>query len=169
MTDYSDFTKRLALPDGFDPPQELRYDDVTARAISRHDVAEDVRGINASLDLIPTTRGGNWPTGPVTDEEIIVDEYWHECEFRDGKSFSFILRTTHHGYIGCAYFYPMGVRRPLTVDLAEHDVDVSWWVTPRAYDDGYYLKSFRALQQWVTEDYAFRAPFYSNVEIPEPD
>jgi hypothetical protein len=28
-----------------------------------------VRGINASLDLIRRTRGGTWPTGPVTEEE----------------------------------------------------------------------------------------------------
>jgi hypothetical protein len=166
VTDYSGLTKKLALPDGFDPPSELRFDDVTARAITRHDVAEDVRGINASLDVIRAQRGGSWPTGPVTEEEIIVDEYWHECEFRDGKSFAFILRTQGEAYIGCAYFYPMGVRQPLTADLAQHDVDVSWWVTPEALRDGYYEKVFRALQQWATQDYPFRSPHFSNVQSP---
>jgi hypothetical protein len=169
MTDYDAFTKKLALPRDFEPPRELRFDDITARAITRDDVSEDVRGINASLDLIRATRGGRWPTGPVTEEEIIVDEYWHECEFRDRKSFAFILRTTDHGYIGCAYLYPLGVRRTLTADLARCDVDVSWWVTPPAYDDGYYLKVFRALQHWATHDYPFRSPHYSNAQIPEPD
>jgi RimJ/RimL family protein N-acetyltransferase len=164
--DLTPYTKKLALPTSFVPPRELRYDDVSARAITRDDVAEDVRGINASLDLIRETRGGKWPTEAVTEDEIIVDEYWHECEFRDGKSFSFILRAQGHGYIGCAYFYPMGVRRPLTPELAEHDVDISWWVTPDAHDAGYYGKVHEALKRWATEDYPFHRPFYSNSRIP---
>lgn len=164
--DLTPYTKKLALPTGFVPPRELRYDDVSARAITRDDVAEDVRGINASIDLIRETRGGSWPTEAVTEEEIIVDEYWHECEFRDRKSFSFILRTQDHGYIGCAYFYPMGVRRPLTPELAEHDVDISWWVTPDAHHAGYYGKAHEALQRWATEDYPFNRPFYSNARMP---
>jgi integrase len=40
----------LALPAGFDAPRLLRYDDVTAHAITRDDLGADVRGINASLD-----------------------------------------------------------------------------------------------------------------------
>lgn len=166
MIDYSAFTKKLAVPDGFTAPRELRFEDVIATAITRHDVYEDVLGINASLDLIPATRGGDWPSGPVTEEDILVDEYWHECEFRDGKSFSFILRTTDRGYIGCAYLYPMGARQPLTAELARCDVDVSWWVTPPAYHAGYYATAFRALQRWVTHDFPFRAPHYSNTQPP---
>ncbi len=52
-----------------------------------------MRGINASLDLIRETRGGTWPTGPVTEEENYVDLVWHECEFRDGKSFTFCVEA----------------------------------------------------------------------------
>ncbi|MBF8192434.1 hypothetical protein ITP53_43495 [Nonomuraea sp. K274] len=91
MTDLSGYAKKLALPSGFDAPRLLRYDDVTAHAITRDDLVADVRGINASLDLIRETRGGTWPTGPVTEE---------------------------------------------------------------------------ALQRWVTEDYPFTRPHYSNVRIP---
>jgi hypothetical protein len=69
MTDPSGYAKTLALPAGFDAPRLLRYDDVTAHAITRDDLGADVRGINASLDLIRETRGGTWPTGPVTEEE----------------------------------------------------------------------------------------------------
>jgi hypothetical protein len=42
----------LAVPAGFDAPRRPRYDDVTAHAITRDDLGADVRGINASLDLI---------------------------------------------------------------------------------------------------------------------
>jgi hypothetical protein len=69
MTDPSGYAKTLALPAGFDAPRLLRYDDVTAHAITRDDLGADVRGINASLDRIRETRGGTWPTGPVTEEE----------------------------------------------------------------------------------------------------
>jgi hypothetical protein len=62
MTDPSGYAKTLALPAGFDAPRLLRYDDVTAHAITRDDLGADVRGINASLDLIRETRGGG-PTG----------------------------------------------------------------------------------------------------------
>jgi hypothetical protein len=164
--DLTPYTKKLVLPAGFVPPKVLRYDDVVARGITRDDVAEDVRGINVSLDLIRETRGGSWPTEAVTEQEIVVDEYWHECELRDHKSFSFILRIDGDGYIGCAYFYPMGVRHPLTPDLAEHDVDVSWWVTPKAYEAGYYAKVYDALRQWASHDYPFVRPYYSNVRSP---
>jgi hypothetical protein len=35
MTDPSGYAKTLALPAGFDAPRLLRYDDVTAHAITR--------------------------------------------------------------------------------------------------------------------------------------
>jgi len=76
--DLTPYVKKLVVPAGVVPPRQLRYDDVVASAITREDVAEDVRGINASLELIRETRGGSWPTEAVTEDEIIVDEYWHE-------------------------------------------------------------------------------------------
>jgi hypothetical protein len=62
--DYARLTKKLTLPVGSAAPRRLGYDDLVATAISRHDLADDVRGINMSLDLIQQTRGGALPTGP---------------------------------------------------------------------------------------------------------
>ena len=103
-----------------------------ARAISREDLAEDVRGINASLELIRRTRGGGWPTEAVTEEFNFVDLVWHELEFRDGDSYTYAVHDANGGYLGCGYLYPMGRRTELTEALLRHDVDVSWWVTPPA-------------------------------------
>jgi hypothetical protein len=138
--DYRGLVKSLDLPSGFVAPAELAYENIRARAISRADLREDVRGINASIDIIQRTRGGGWPTEPVTEDFNYVDLVWHELEFRDGHSFTY----------------------------AVYDVDVSWWVTPSAYDKGYYTKLYAALQQWVTRDYPFTMPYYSNTEIPNP-
>jgi len=43
---------------------------------------------------------------------------------------------------------------------------VSWWVTPEAYDRGHYVGLHRALREWVTMDFPFTTPYFSNREIP---
>jgi hypothetical protein len=58
------------------------------------------------------------------------------------------------------------VRAELTEELLRYDVDVSWWVTPAAYEQGQYAKLYAALQRWVTDAFPFRLPYYSNREIP---
>ncbi len=164
--DYHDFVRRLTRPDGFTAPAELAHGEVTARAITRADLADDVAGINASLALIRRTRGGGWPTEAVTEEYDYVDLVWHECEFRDGGSYTYVLRDPAGGYLGCCYLYPMGGRTKLTEDLLAHDVDVSWWVTPDADDRGYYPRVYAALRHWLAEDFPFREPYFSNRQIP---
>jgi hypothetical protein len=163
--DYGGFIKKLLLPPGFTAPVRLAYDDLVATPLSRDDLHEDVRGINASVSLIKQTRGG-WPTEPVTEEFDFVDLVWHECEFREGFSFAYVVYDTDRDYLGCCYLYPMGRRTELTQELLGHDVDVSWWVTTDAYERGYYEKLYRALGHWLAEQFPFDAPYYSNAEIP---
>ena len=165
--DLSQFIKRLRLPDGYAAPRELTYEDVVIRAITRDDLEDDVAGINASMELIRRTRGGQWPSEPVTAEYNYVDLVWHELEFRDGDSFTYVVRRQDGTYLGCAYLYPMGRRRPLSEELLPYDVDVSWWVTPEAYERGDYAKLYRALREWLVDAFPFDAPFYSNAEIPQ--
>ncbi|MEV6491160.1 GNAT family N-acetyltransferase, partial [Actinoplanes sp. NPDC051633] len=117
--DYSGLIRKLALPAHFQAPTELRYEDIHARAISRTDLSDDVRGINASQDLIRRTRGGSWPSEPVTEEFNYVDLVWHEAEFRYGYSFTYAVYDTAGAYLGCCYLYPMGRRTPLSEELIE--------------------------------------------------
>jgi hypothetical protein len=166
--DVTGLVKRIALPDGFEAPTELAFGDVRAHAITRADLGDDVAGINASLELIRRTRGGSWPSAPVTADGNYIDLVWHECEFRDGKSFTYVLTDDRGGYLGCCYLYPVGTRTPMSVGLLEHDIDVSWWVTPGAYEAGHYATAFAALREWVTVDFPFANPHFSNVELPEP-
>jgi hypothetical protein len=163
--DLTGLVKRLAVPADSDIPRTLAHGVIHAHAITRDDLDDDVAGINASLDLIRRTRGGDWPTEPVTPDGNYVDLVWHECEFRDLKSFTYVLTSPDHGYIGCLYLYPVGARRPLTADLIRHDVDISWWVTPTAYDAGLYTAVHDALQHWVGTDLPFTDPLYSNVQL----
>lgn len=44
--------------------------------------------------------------------------------------------------------------------------DVSWWVTPSAYQAGYYTMVLRALRHWLAGELPFKEPYFSNREIP---
>jgi hypothetical protein len=83
MSDLTGFVKSLHLPPGVVIPHEMAFEDLRARALSRADLADDVAEINSSIHLIETTRGGGWPTEPVSEEFDYVDLVWHELEFRE--------------------------------------------------------------------------------------
>ena len=85
---------------------------------------------------------------------------------RASGSLSVAVYDTSDRYLGCCYLYPMGRRTQLTEELLKYDVDVSWWVTPPAYEEGYYTKLYRALGHWLVEELPFKEPYYSNREIP---
>jgi hypothetical protein len=163
---YERLTKKLVTPPGFQVPERLRYEHLEARALTRADLADDVRAINGSLDLITRTRGGGWPTGPVSEDDDFVDLVWHECEFRDGYSYSYAVYANSGMYVGCCYLYPLGRRTELSAELLDYDVDVSWWVTPEAYERGDYHDLYAALQRWLACEFPFWRPHYSNREIP---
>jgi hypothetical protein len=164
--DYTQFIKKLDLPAGFAAPTQLAHDDLVATAINRTHLHDDVAGINASIELIQRTRGGRWPTGPDTEEHNFIDLVWHEAEFREGASFTYAVYETEGQYLGCCYLYPLGGRTRLTEELLGYDLDVSWWVTPAAYEQGQYLRAFRALRHWLANEFPFWTPYYSNAEIP---
>lgn len=164
--EYQRFLKKLELPDGVVAPTELTYQDIVATALTRADLADDVRGINASVEIIRKTRGGDWPPEETTEEFNYTYLVWHELEFDEGGSFTYVVRDTNGDYLGCAYLYPMGRRTALTEELLGYDVDVSWWVTTTAYGQGYYAKLYAALQHWIANDVPLGKAYYSNREIP---
>jgi RimJ/RimL family protein N-acetyltransferase len=163
---YASLIKKLELPPGFTAPMRLTDEDLVATALARSHLQDDVRGINASIALIQETRGGGWPTGPVSEDEDFVDLVWHELEFREGISFSYAVYDADGEYLGCCYLYPLGRRTELSEELMEYDVDVSWWVTPDAYERGYYTKLYAALRHWLAEEFPFGAAYYSNAAMP---
>ena len=103
----------------------------------------------------------------MTTDFNYIDLVWHELEFRDRDSFTYVLRDDLSGYLGCCYLYPLGRRQELTEELLDCDVDVSWWVTPGAFDDGFYAMAYDALQRWLEDQFPFWTPHFSNGLIPE--
>jgi hypothetical protein len=53
--------------------------------------------------------------------------------------------------------------------MIQHDVDVSWWVKTDAYQRGFYIKLYDALIRWISADFPFTNPYFSNTEIPDLD
>ncbi len=149
----------------FQAPGKLEYEDLKAKALTRADLKADMEGVNSSLELIRKTRGGSWPSEPVTEDFDLLDLAWHEREFRDGDSYAYVVYNADVDYIGCFYLYPMGLRTKLTEELMKYDLDASWWVTAEAYEQGYYEKLYKALQHWLS-DFPIKNVYYSNNDIP---
>jgi hypothetical protein len=61
--DYHALVKRLSVPTGWAAPTELDFEDIRASALTREHLHDDVRGINASLDLIRRTQVKTGPAG----------------------------------------------------------------------------------------------------------
>lgn len=159
------YIKKFPFPDNFQPPTELKYEDLVAKPLTRSDLKADMEAVNSSMDLIRETRGGSWPSEPVTEDFDFLDLAWHEREFRDNGSFAYVVYDGSENYIGCFYLYPMGLRTELTENTNNFDVDASWWVTTKANENGYYEKLYSAIQQWLSK-YPTSKVYYSNKRIP---
>ncbi len=164
--DYKSFVKKFTFPVDFEIPTQLLFEDLRAKPLTRADLKADMDAVNSSLELIRNTRGGTWPEEAVSEEFDFLDLAWHEREFRDRSSFAYVVYDKSDNYIGCLYLYPMGHRTELTEKLSDFDMDASWWVTTKAYEQGYYQKLYEALQQWLAE-FPVKKIYYSNKEIPE--
>jgi hypothetical protein len=163
--DPKNYIKKFNFPKDFKPPIRFTYQDLNAKPLSRQDLQADIEAVNSSLEIIRKTRGGSWPSEAVSEEFDLLDLAWHECEFREGSSFAYVVYDTNHNYVGCFYLYQMGIRTELTKKLLDYDMDASWWVTATAYKNGYYEKLYSAMQQWLTEFPAHKV-YYSNKVIP---
>jgi hypothetical protein len=159
------YIKKFPFPANFQPPTVLSFDDLTAKPLTRSDLKTDMEAVNSSLKLIRDTRGGSWPSEPVTEEFDFLDLAWHEREFRDNGSFAYVVYDSDNKYIGCFYLYPIGHRTELNEDTNAYDIDASWWVTTNAYEHGYYEKLYTAMQEWL-KGYPSSNIYYSNNKIP---
>jgi len=77
-----DLIKKLTLPEDYTPPVQLTYEDLIARPLTRSYLADDLAGVNSSIETIQKTRGGSWPTEELTEDFDLLDLAWHERELR---------------------------------------------------------------------------------------
>lgn len=153
------------VPETFEVPQKLESEKFIARKLCASDTDLDYKAVMSSIDIIKKTRGGNWPTSDLTLEDDRIDLSWHQREFENKSSFAFtVMNNEETECLGCFYLYKPNFRGECPEGT---DVDVSFWVTQKAYEEGLYPELYHAIKNWLVKEWPFQKPFWSNKEIPE--
>lgn len=149
----------------FKIPEKLDTPKFRIRKLCAKDVYLDYMAVMSSIDIIRKTRGGDWPTPDLSFEDDLIDLSWHQREFEHGTSFAYtVMSLDETECLGCLYFYPPGFRK---AEPEGSDVDVSFWVTQKGYDNGLYTELYSTMKNWLEKDWPFKKPFWSNKELPK--
>jgi hypothetical protein len=152
------------VPNNFIVPERLETTEFIIRKLTARDVYLDYIAVVSSIDIITKTRG-NGMSKDLTIEDDLIDLSWHQREFEYRSSFAFTVMNLYETEcLGCVYFYPAGER---AVAPEGTDVDVSFWVTQKAYDDGMYSKLYQTVKEWLAKEWPFKNPHWTNIELPE--
>ena len=156
-------TTKLVL-EPFKIPLQLKHPKFIARKLCASDAYLDYLAVMSSIELIQKTRGGNWPQPNLSFEDDMIDLAWNQREFENRSSFAFtIMNHEETECLGCFYLYPVGFRGEAPDDS---DVDVSFWVTQTAHDQGLYEELYLAIKEWIKKEWPFKKPYWSNKELP---
>jgi hypothetical protein len=151
------------IPQGFQVPERLDTPDFIIRKLCFSDANLDYEAVMSSIDIIKETRGGDWPSSDLTYTEDQIDLAWHQREFEHGSSFAYtVMSTDEKECLGCLYLYPPGYRSESSKDA---DVDVSFWVTQKAYDQGLYPRLYKVLDEWLKTTWPFKKIAYTNKKL----
>ncbi len=154
----------MNLPPTFQIPDNIKTSDFLFRKLTARDVYLDYIAVMSSIDIINKTRGGSWPTKDLTFEDDLIDLGWHQREFENGSSFAYtVFNPDNTKCLGCFYFYNAGFRKGID---PSYDVDISFWVTQEAYDNGLYEKLYQEIKEFI-KPWPFKNPFFSNDVLPE--
>ena len=152
------------VPDSFEVPEKLESAEFTIHQLTFKDAQLDYKAVMSSVDIIKKTRGGDWPSPDLSFKDDQIDLGWHQREFENKTSFAYTVTSPDEKEcLGCMYLYPPGYRSEKSKDA---DVDVSFWVTQKAYDQGLYKKLYEALDSWLKSTWPFNKIVYTNKELP---
>lgn len=152
------------VSNSFEVPLRYETPDFIIRPLLVSDAKLDYEAVMSSISIIKETRGGDWPSPDMTMEEDEKDLAWHEQEFKNRTSFAYtVVSPDENECLGCLYLYQPGFRGG---ESKNADVDVSFWVTQKAYDQGLYRKLFEALGAWLKTEWMFKDVVYTNKILP---
>ncbi len=152
----------INIPDTFQAPDNIKTDYFLFRKLCFLDARLDYDAVMSSIDIIHQTRGGTWPDDKLTYLDDQIDLGWHQREFENRSSFAYTIMTLDEiKCLGCAYLYPPGFRSEMSENA---DVDVSFWVTQDAYDQGMYPIVYKFLQEFLSE-WPFKKIVFTNKNL----
>jgi RimJ/RimL family protein N-acetyltransferase len=152
------------VPDTFTVPEKLEHPKFLLRKLCMRDAYLDYLAVMTSIDVIQKTRGGRWPSPDLSFEDDLIDLAWHQREFERRSSFAYtVMNPDETECLGCVYFFPPDWRG---ADPKDADVDVSFWVTQRAYDQGLYQVLYKVITKWLRSSWPFKRIHFSNRVLP---
>ena len=157
---------RLFVPDNFEVPVEVRVGQYVLRPLSEVYAEIDLAAVNSSLELIRETRGGSWPAREVSFAEDEGDLREHRNLFEHRSAFAYsVLSEDEKTCAGSVYInpphHPFDDTDQSSIP-ADADAAVSFWVSQRAYDKGFYPVLQRFVEQWLRQSWPFQKPFIVN-------
>lgn len=152
------------IPKDFKVPERAETDSFIIRKLCAKDAYLDYIAVMSSIEIIKQTRGGSWPYPELTFEDDLIDLAWHQREFEGGRSFALtVMNLDESACLGCVYIYPPGFRSEVA---QEYDADISFWVTQKMYDSGFYNELYFFLKEWIKDKWPFTNPLWSNTVLP---
>lgn len=152
------------VPDSFEVPRTLTTEHFLIRKLKFNDVQLDYEAVMSSIEIIRKTRGGDWPDSSLTYEDDHADLGWHDREFENRTSFAYtVMNLDETECLGCFYLYQPGTRGEQS---ASAEVDVSFWVTQKAYDKGLYAVLYFTIVDFL-KTWPFEKVVFTNDVIPQ--
>jgi RimJ/RimL family protein N-acetyltransferase len=156
----------MLVPKNFNPPL-LKKNNYLARKLQASDVYLDYIAVMSSIDAIHATRGGKWPTPDLTFEDDLIDLSWHQREFEFKSSFAYtVMNKDETECLGCIYFYPPEEDPSGSKEQDSPEVEISWWVTQKMLDKGFYEQLSFDIKEWVENEWPFKNVAYVNKKLP---
>lgn len=153
------------VPDDFKVPEKLEHSKFIIRKLCFRDAELDYKAVMSSIDIIHKTQGGSWPSPDLSFEDDQIDLGWHQREFENRTSFAYtVMSPDETECLGCLYLNPPGYRSEKSKDA---DVDVSFWVTQKAYEEGLYSVLYNSLDSWLKSTWPFQKIAYTNIQLPD--
>ena len=161
--------KAFQFPEGFVVPEEYKTADFSFKPLKSEYARVDYEAVVASIDIIRETRGGDsdgWPDPAITYEENKADLKGHYDQFQSKEAFAYAVRSPDgERYIGCFYLYPPGHRSEKSADA---DVDVNFWVTQKAYEEGLYNDLYHTICEFLAARWpSFKNVVFTNEVLPD--
>jgi hypothetical protein len=148
--------------DQFQPPQELRTDELLLRPIRASDAELDYEAVMESREFLRLWEQSSWPADDFTVEANREDLDKLERRHAEGESFTYtVMDPTETQCLGCVYILPTAARQFSRAQIAaiesdrwsEFEVAVYFWIRKSRLAGGLDHRVLAALGPWLQHDW----------------
>ena len=147
------------VPAEFEVPSLLETEDFRIRMLTVNDVVKDYDAVMSSVAHLRGVfgPGTTWPSDDLTLEQDLIDLGWHQKEFQRRTSFAYtVMNPDETICLGCVYIDPS--------QITGYEAEVYLWVRKSAFDEGLDPVLYRAIRDWVENEWPFQKVAYPGRE-----